>query len=155
MSLEELLNSVIDPETSNSIVELGFIRKVEEVGKKVMITLSPPTFWCSPTFLYMILEDLRGKLLSRYEEVRIEIVGHHDSERLTRCINLGLKFEECYKDQGVNGHYEDLKSYFYERLNRGIRPKRRLDYTTSLSLTLNGELCKLLSIERIKSEGKK
>lgn len=153
MNLEELLNSVLDPETSSSVVELGFIRKVEEAGKKITITLSPPTFWCSPTFLYMILEDLRGKLLSKYEEVRIEIVGHHDSERLTKCINLGLKFEECYKDEGVNGNYEDLKSYFYEKLNRGIRPKRRLDYTTSLSLNLNGELCKLLSIERIKREG--
>jgi metal-sulfur cluster biosynthetic enzyme len=146
--IEKIIRSVIDPETLNSIYDLGFIREVKEENNKVMITLTPPTFWCPPTFLYMILEDLRDKLRRNYSEVYIEIIGHHDGERLSKCINNGLKFEECYRGEIIKGEYEELKRRFKERFERG-----KSNYLVKLSLEVTGEICKLLAEERRWREG--
>ncbi|HWQ17821.1 MAG TPA: iron-sulfur cluster assembly protein [Sulfolobales archaeon] len=151
--MREILESVIDPETLSSIVDLGFIRKFEERGDSVSITLSPPTFWCPPVFLYMILEDLREKLMQKYSSVNIEIVGHHDSERLTRCINNGLRFDECYHGESIGGQYVFLKKRFYESLEKGVRGDGRENRLVRLSLSLTGEMCKLLAEERRRREG--
>lgn len=149
----EILRDIIDPETLSSIVDLGFIREFEEKDNNIKIVISPPTFWCPPTFLYMILEDMRVKLKSKYGKVSIVITGHHDSEKLTQCINNELKFEECYKDETMKGFYEELKKRFYERLERGMNPRNRSDKLTRLSLSITGEMCKLLAEERMRREG--
>ncbi|MBB5253730.1 iron-sulfur cluster assembly protein [Sulfurisphaera ohwakuensis] len=151
--MSEILKSVIDPETLSSIVELGFVKQIEEGENKIRVVLSPPTFWCPPTFLYMILEDLREKLKRKYETIDIEITAHHDSEKLTKCINKGLKFDECYGDEAMKGLYDDLKKKFYQRLEKGINPKNKSDKLVRLSLGITGEMCKLLAEERMKREG--
>ncbi|BFI75686.1 iron-sulfur cluster assembly protein [Sulfurisphaera ohwakuensis] len=151
--MSEILKNVIDPETLSSIVDLGFVKQIEEGENRIRVILSPPTFWCPPTFLYMILEDLREKLKSKYEIINIEVVDHHDSEKLTKCINKGLRFDECYKDEAMKGLYDDLKKRFYQRFERGMSPKNRSDRLVRLSLGITGEMCKLLAEERMKREG--
>ncbi|QGA69102.1 metal-sulfur cluster assembly factor [Sulfolobus sp. E11-6] len=133
-----MLEDVIDPETNYSIIEMGFIRKIEEIEEgKIKITLSPPTFWCPPLFLYMILADVRQRLSDRYNNVIIQVVDHHDAEKLTSCINSGKRFEECYKDEVEGNSYMKIRERFRMKRERG-------DKLSSLALSINGEFCKLI-----------
>ncbi|AAK41858.1 metal-sulfur cluster assembly factor [Saccharolobus solfataricus] len=132
-----MLEDVIDPETNYSIVKMGFIRNIEIEEGKIKVTLSPPTFWCPPLFLYMILEDVKRKLSESYNGVLIQVVDHHDAEKLTSCINNGKSFEECYKNEVEGNSYEAIRERF--------RVKReRDDRLSKLTLSINGEFCRLI-----------
>lgn len=134
LNIEEMLREVIDPETNYSIIDLKFLRGYSENKEgKVKITLSPPTFFCPPLFLYVILEEVKEKIPNS----TINLVNHHDAERLTECINKGLKFHECYSGE-ASSEYEDVKKRFtFKRKGKGS--------LTQLSLNVNGEFCKLVA----------
>ncbi|BCS93676.1 iron-sulfur cluster assembly protein [Metallosphaera javensis (ex Sakai et al. 2022)] len=142
MDPKELLDNVIDPETSFSISKLGFVKEISinQYNNSIRIVLSPPTFFCPPLFLYMILEDVKRTLRSQYTEVIIEVMDHHDSKKLTDCINKGIGFDECYKSEVERENYGAIKRIFNEK-----REKAKSNQLTRLSLDLNGEFCKLIS----------
>ncbi|AWR95723.1 metal-sulfur cluster biosynthetic enzyme [Acidianus brierleyi] len=135
MSVENVLKSIIDPETNYSITELGFIKKIE----KEHIVLSPPTYWCPPMFLYMIMEEIKVKL----PNITIEVSDHHDAKRLTECINSRKSFSECYSSEVSGNEYNEIKEKF-------ITKRMKKDRLTNLSFNINGEMCKLLSEARRK-----
>lgn len=92
------LSSVMDPELDEPITELGFVKNVSVEDGTVSVDLVMSTFWCSPNFVYMMLEDVRDTLsrLSGIQRVRITLEGHHDAPRINEAINAGRSFLECY-----------------------------------------------------------
>lgn len=147
MEIQELLKEILDPETNHSIFDMGFLKKIEIKGKEASLVISPPTFWCPPTILYIILEDLRKKLIMNGYEFRIILEDHHDAEKITNCINQGLSFQECYNSEALGVNYEQLRKRLEEKQERklGRGPNARL---VNLSLNINGELCILLGEAR-------
>lgn len=55
------LSKVYDPELDEPITRLGFVREVK-IGDSVEVVISTSTYWCSPNFIYMILEDARREI---------------------------------------------------------------------------------------------
>ncbi len=136
MNIEETLKDVLDPETNNSIIDLKFLKgySIDKNGK-LTITLSPPTFFCPPIFLYMIMEDIKRKL----PNVLINVIDHHDAKRLSDCINKGLTFKECYQGEAIGSYYEEVRNKFM------IEKRVKGDRLTKLSLSINGEFCKIVA----------
>lgn len=154
MIVEDLLKEIIDPETNYSIFELGFLKKVEVKDEEATVVLSPPTFWCPPAILYIILEELRQKLLTNGYRPKIVLEGHHDADRITRCINDKISFQECYSSESLGTYYEELKRRLFEKQEKKLKDSREARMV-NLSLNVNGELCKLLGEVRQFREGLK
>ncbi|MEM1627539.1 MAG: iron-sulfur cluster assembly protein [Sulfolobaceae archaeon] len=136
-SIMKVLEEIIDPEANHSIVELGLVEEIREEANKVRIVISPPTYWCSPLILYLIMEEIKERISNSIIEVR----NHHDAEKLTRCINGSKSFEECYSEEVEGGNYTLTKKLL---LDRSVKKDR----LTRLSLGVTGELCRLLSMVR-------
>src|SRR5256885_5463828 len=88
-----------DPELDEPITDLGFVKEltVSDDGR-VSLDLVTSTFWCSPNFVYMMMEEARDVVsrLAGINEVRVHLDGHHDSERINKAINSGTSFADCY-----------------------------------------------------------
>src|SRR5947199_9757917 len=98
-SVLRALSTVTDPELDEPITDLGFVKEltVSDDGR-VSLDLVTSTFWCSPNFVYMMLEEARDVVskLAGINEVRVHLNGHHDSERTNQAINSGPSLAACY-----------------------------------------------------------
>src|SRR3989475_4023743 len=98
-SVLRALSTVTDPELDEPITDLGFVKElsVSDEGR-VSLDLVTSTFWCSPNFVYMMLEEARDVVakLDGITEVRVHLEGHHDSERINGGVNAPQSFSECY-----------------------------------------------------------
>jgi metal-sulfur cluster biosynthetic enzyme len=116
----EALSTVTDPELDEPITDLGFVKElsVSEDGR-VSLDLVTSTFWCSPNFVYMMLEEARDTVakLDGITEVRVHLDGHHDSERINEGINSRKSFSECYPTE-AGGNLEELNRMIRTRVLR-------------------------------------
>jgi metal-sulfur cluster biosynthetic enzyme len=119
-SVLRALSTVTDPELDESITELGFVKElsVSEDGQ-VSLDLVTSTFWCSPNFVYMMLEEARDVVskLDGITEVRLHLEGHHDSDRINDGINSRKSFSECYPTE-AGGNLEELNRMIRTRVLR-------------------------------------
>src|SRR5437879_10718604 len=119
-SVLRALSTVTDPELDEPITELGFVKNlsVSEDGR-VSVDLVTSTFWCSPNFVYMMLEEARDVVskLSGVHEVRVHLDGHHDSDRINEAINSGKSFSDCYGAE-ANGNLAELNRMIRTRALR-------------------------------------
>lgn len=117
------LSRVYDPELDEPITSLGFVKSIR-LGEHVEVEITTSTYWCSPSFVYMMLEDARreiaGSLGLGLERVRVYIRGHHDEERINGCINRGRAFEECYSSEASKGLRELARVFEGKRLLRRL-----------------------------------
>src|SRR2546422_11617318 len=91
------LSAVTDPELDEPITDLGFVKELSVSNDgRVSLDLVTSTFWCSPNFVYMMLEEARDVVakLDGITEVRVHLEGHHDSERINGGINTPTSFSE-------------------------------------------------------------
>src|SRR3970040_2382478 len=56
------LSSVTDPELDEPITDLGFVKNVSIEDGVVSVDITTSTFWCSPNFVCMMLEDARDAI---------------------------------------------------------------------------------------------
>src|SRR5256885_16940543 len=130
-SVLRALSTVTDPELDEPITELGFVKNlsVSEDGR-VSVDLVTSTFWCSPNFVYMMLEEARDVVskLGGINEVRVHLDGHHDSDRINEAINAGKSFSDCYGAE-ANGNLVEL--------NRMIRTRALRSRLFSMATTLS------------------
>src|ERR1700704_1245284 len=114
------LSTVVDPELDEPITELGFVKNlsVSEDGR-VSVDLVTSTFWCSPNFVYMMLEEARDVVskIDGITAVRVHLEGHHDSERINGGINERKSFSECYPTE-AGGNLEELNRMIRTRVLR-------------------------------------
>jgi metal-sulfur cluster biosynthetic enzyme len=119
-SVLRALSTVTDPELDEPITELGFVKNlsVSEDGR-VSVDLVTSTFWCSPNFVYMMLEEARDVVskLPGVKEMHLTLGGHHDSDRINEAINAGKSFSECY-DFEARGELVELNQMIRTRALR-------------------------------------
>ncbi len=129
-SVLRALSTVTDPEIDEPITDLGFVREITIGDGRVSVDIVTSTFWCSPNFVYMMLEDARNALVSLpwVREAQVTLGGHHDAERINEAINAGKSFEECYGAE-ASGDLVLLNRMFQERALRG----RLYDLATTLA----------------------
>src|SRR3989449_2831263 len=111
------LSTVTDPELDEPITDLGFVKdlSVSEEGE-VSLDLVTSTFWCSPNFVYLMLEEARDVVcrIPGITGVRVQLEGHHDSNRINGGIHSGRSVSECYASEG-NGDLGELKRPIHTR----------------------------------------
>src|SRR3989454_1383744 len=111
------LSAVTDPELDEPITDLGFVKdlSVSEEGE-VSLDLVTSTFWCSPNFVYLMLEEARDVVcrIPGITGVRVQLEGHHDSNRINGGINSRQSFSQCYASEA----HRELRG-----LNRIVSPR--------------------------------
>ena len=113
------LSSVMDPEMDEPITELGFVKNVSVEDGTVSVDVVMSTFWCSPNFVYMMLEDARDAIsrVPGVRRARVHLAGHHDAPKINEAINLGKSFSECYGPE-AEGDIAELNKRFREKALR-------------------------------------
>jgi metal-sulfur cluster biosynthetic enzyme len=109
----QALDRVIDPELDRSLVELDFVQSLEVGEGEVTAAIRLPTFWCSPSFAYLMVGDAHAALraLPGARRVRVELVDHFAGERITEATAAGLSFREAFPDQ-ADGELAELRRKF-------------------------------------------
>src|SRR2546422_1900372 len=120
---ERILGSIAtstDRELDEPITDLGFVKdlSVSEEGE-VSLDLVTSTFWCSPNFVYLMLEEARDVVcrIPGITGVRVQLEGHHDSNRINGGINSRPAFSECYASE-ANGQLGQLNPMILTRALR-------------------------------------
>src|SRR5947199_10540291 len=112
-SVLQALSTVTDPELDEPITDLGFVKELSVSNDgRVSVDLVTSTFWCSPNFVYMMLEEARDVVskLPGVKEMRLTLGGHHDSDRINGAINAGKSFSEGYDSEARGGLVELKRS---------------------------------------------
>lgn len=109
----EALDRVIDPELDQSLVALDFVRSLEVEGDEVRASIRLPTYWCSPSFAYLMVGDAHAALceLPGARRVRVELVDHCEGERISEAVAAGLTFQEAFPTQ-ADGELDELRRRF-------------------------------------------
>ena len=147
----EALSSVTDPELDEPITDLGFVRTVSVDDGNVAVDIATSTFWCSPSFVYMMLEDARDALsrLPAVRAVRVNLEGHHDAARINDAINAGKTFAECYGPEAESDTAE-LRRIFQEK---ALRSRLHAMATTLVKHGLTSDDLAALRFDDVKVEG--
>ncbi len=113
------LSSVTDPELDEPITDLGFVKNVSVEDGSISVDIATSTFWCSPNFVYMMLEDARDAIsrVPGVRTVRVHLEGHHDAAKINEAINLRKSFSECYGPE-AEGDIAELNKRFREKALR-------------------------------------
>jgi metal-sulfur cluster biosynthetic enzyme len=119
---------VLDPELDQSIVELGFVRRVRVAAGGVRVELRLPTYWCAPNFSWLMAEDVREALLAdpRVTEVEVVLVDHHAAGEISAGVSSGRAFADVF-GEAPDGQLVDLRDLFRRkallaRQERALRP---------------------------------
>lgn len=110
----EALREVLDPELDQSIVELGFIERVQVAGDEVAIELRLPTYWCAPNFSWLMAEDARRAALKLpgVARVTVRLLDHHASEEISTGVSAGQSFQEAFPEDATPEGLEGLRRLF-------------------------------------------
>ncbi len=107
------LMDVRDPELDRSVVELEFVQSVTVEEANAMVALRLPTYWCSPSFAYMMVSDAHDAVsaLDGVGTVRIELVDHHVGDTVTEGVSSGRTFMETFPEH-ADGELGELRRKF-------------------------------------------
>jgi metal-sulfur cluster biosynthetic enzyme len=108
------LGGVLDPELDQSIVELGFVRRVRiSPPGDVRVELRLPTYWCAPNFSWLMAEDAREALLAdpRVAHVEVALVDHHAAGEVSAGVSSGRAFDDVF-GSAPDGRLGDLRDLF-------------------------------------------
>jgi metal-sulfur cluster biosynthetic enzyme len=119
---------VLDPELDQSIVELGFVRRIRVAAGEVRVELRLPTYWCAPNFSWLMAEDVREAVLAdpRVADVEVVLVDHHAAGEISAGISSGRAFADVF-GEAPDGQLVDLRDLFRRkallaRQERALRP---------------------------------
>jgi metal-sulfur cluster biosynthetic enzyme len=116
------LVDVLDPELDESIVELGFVRRVSITVDRgtagparacIRVELRLPTYWCAPNFSWLMAEDVRETLLRdpRIGQVEVVLVDHHAAGEISDGVSSGRGFADVF-GAGPDGGLVSLRELF-------------------------------------------
>ena len=97
------LRGVLDPELDESILELGFVERLQFEDGHLKVELWLPTKWCSPNFAYMMAEDIRLALLNveRVRHVSVFLKDHFAAKRIEAAVNAGKSFQDAFPEEAL------------------------------------------------------
>jgi metal-sulfur cluster biosynthetic enzyme len=118
VSLEEAvlaaLREVSDPELDESLVELGFVDRVEVDQGRVEIVLRLPTFWCAPNFAYLMAHDAREQTLRvpGVRQVEVSLKDHMCGDEIGTGVSAGQPFGSVFPGQTDGDDLGELRALF-------------------------------------------
>ncbi|HEY5539662.1 MAG TPA: iron-sulfur cluster assembly protein, partial [Thermoplasmata archaeon] len=148
-----VLSSVTDPELDEPITDLGFVKNVSVEDGSISVDIVTSTFWCSPNFVYMMLQDARDAIsrVPGVRTVRVHLEGHHDAAKINEAINLGKSFSECYGPE-AEGDIAELNKRFREK---ALRSRLYGMATTLAKYGVTRDELISLKLDDVKLEGSK
>jgi metal-sulfur cluster biosynthetic enzyme len=108
------LQHVVDPELDEALTDLGFIERIDVAEQgDVTIHMRLPTFWCSPSFAFLMAHDAREAALevSGVRSVRLELCDHGQSDESSDGVSNARPFDEVFPDE-TDGDLEELRAVF-------------------------------------------
>jgi metal-sulfur cluster biosynthetic enzyme len=107
------LRDVRDPELDRSVVDLDFVQNVTVDGASARVVLRLPTYWCSPSFAYLMVSDAHAAVsaLAGVGAVDIALVDHHVGEVVADGVRAGKTFTETFPDH-ADGELGELRRKF-------------------------------------------
>ena len=140
--------AVNDPELDEPVTEMGFVERIE-VGEdgSVKLDFRLPTYWCSPNFAFLMLDDVRTALDALPWRPRHRITLH--DHLFADAVNQGLAAGKPSPDNAAKGFcamflppsvgiFDDLLIGDFSRTKfaelRYLQPPQRLrDFDQSIS----------------------
>ena len=109
------LDRVVDPELDRSLTELEFIASLEVDGGDVTVALRLPTYWCSPSFAYLMVGDARDALqalpgalaFTHADGDPLSAEGLADYVRLARSVRISLQANTEFCTGLLAARYDD------------------------------------------------
>jgi len=104
---------VLDPELDESLVNLGFIDRVQVEGPDVTVVFKLSTYWCSPNFAYLMASDLRARVraIPGVRTARVFLLDHHAEDEINTGVNQGRSFPEAFPGEAEED-LEELRRTF-------------------------------------------
>lgn len=109
------LDGVNDPELDEPVTDMGFIERAEIAADgRVDVGFRLPTYWCSPNFAFLMLDDIRSALeaLSWSPEYDVTLHDHMFAEEVNKGILEGKSFAEIFGSLAEKTDLEDLREKF-------------------------------------------
>jgi metal-sulfur cluster biosynthetic enzyme len=109
------LEGVNDPELDEPVTEMGFIERAEIAGDgSVDVGFRLPTYWCSPNFAFLMLDDVKTALeaLSWSPDFRITLYDHMFADEVNSGVAEGKGFAEIFGALSDQADLGDLRETF-------------------------------------------
>ena len=109
------LEGVNDPELDEPVTEMGFIERAEIAPDgHVEVNFRLPTYWCSPSFAFLMLQDVKSALetLSWKPTFRITLQDHMFADEVNSGIAAGRTFAEIFSLLAEPSDFEALREKF-------------------------------------------
>jgi len=107
--------AVNDPELDEPVTEMGFVERIE-VGEdgSVKLDFRLPTYWCSPNFAFLMLDDVRTALdaLPWRPRHRITLHDHLFADEVNQGLAAGKPFPEIFEELAPGGNLDELRLKF-------------------------------------------
>jgi metal-sulfur cluster biosynthetic enzyme len=141
-AVRRALQTVLDPELDQSLLELGFVDDVSVQEGHVTVVVRLPTAWCAPAFVYLMASDIRAALLALpgVTGITVRLPGYFAASAIEATVGRGGTFADAFPGEG-SGRVEDLRRAF---LRKGFlaRQARILDALAQAGLE-DDEICRL------------
>jgi metal-sulfur cluster biosynthetic enzyme len=112
------LEGVNDPELDEPVTEMGFIERAQIAADgHVDIDFRLPTYWCSPNFAFLMLDDIRTALesLSWSPSRRITLHDHMFAEEVNQGVSEGKTFAEIFGSLAEDTDLASLRETFKQK----------------------------------------
>jgi metal-sulfur cluster biosynthetic enzyme len=109
----EALGRVRDPELDEAVTELGFVADVVIMGGQVEVSLRLPTYFCAPTFAWLMVSDTHAAVASvaGVHEVQVRLVDHFAAEEINIGVGDGQGFRASFAGL-ADGELDELRQLF-------------------------------------------
>jgi metal-sulfur cluster biosynthetic enzyme len=110
------LEAVDDPELDEPITEMGFVERAEVAADgSVRVGFRLPTYWCSPNFAFLMLDDIRTALdgLSWSPAYQVTLHDHMFADEVNRGVAEGRSFAEIFGSLAEDTDLADLREKFW------------------------------------------
>jgi metal-sulfur cluster biosynthetic enzyme len=109
----DALSGVRDPELDEPLTDLGFIEEATIDGDAVAVRLRLPTYFCAPSFAFLMVDDARAALLELdgVGEVRIALQDHFASSEINAAVDAERGFGGAFPGE-TEGGLASLRTLF-------------------------------------------
>ncbi|MDL2407475.1 iron-sulfur cluster assembly protein [Rhizobium calliandrae] len=125
------LEGVNDPELDEPVTEMGFVEKAQIAADgHVDIDFRLPTYWCSPNFAFLMLEDVRTALesLSWSSSHQITLHDHMFAQEVNRGVSEGKTFAEIFGSLAEDTDLDALRGTFKQKAFKRRQESVILDF---------------------------
>lgn len=112
------LEAVNDPELDEPVTEMGFVERAEIAADgSVRLGFRLPTYWCSPNFAFLMLDDIRTALdgLSWSPAYQVTLHDHMFADEVNRGVAEGKSFAEIFGSLAEQTDLEGLREKFRQK----------------------------------------